>query len=292
MTHHFHFATATPSVSQLSIPAKKKRFGPKVATQAWWIDRIEKDPFFRQPRDHFISADYSFERNQDCLLSAKLDFVELAGTRRYPPKAPDFKPQRYRPVGGLEYRDFKIWAWLEANQALGNPIDQEAQEWYNFTTTYYFKREAVELLGVFFRPESQKPFNIILEEEHNSVPTNTALIQDIVLDIPTGANYCSHLSSLNNTIKDTRYLPITREGERIHSKFIKYYLEERLAEYLALGGLTEIIQREALNTGDYKLPDAFYWDLWGNMRHLRESYQEYQEQEHFDPYKEEDPLYI
>jgi hypothetical protein len=62
------------------------------------------------------------------------------------------------------------------------------------------------------------------------------------------------------------------------------YLEERLAEYLALGGLNKLIQRAPLiEAGGQKLPDPFYWDLWGNLEHLRKSYIDYCAQEHFDP---------
>jgi hypothetical protein len=51
----------------------------------------------------------------------------------------------------------------------------------------------------------------------------------------------------------------------------------------ALGGLNELIQRAPLVEAGQKLPDAFYWDLWANLEHLRESYIEYCAQEHFDP---------
>ena len=31
------------------------------------------------------------------------------------------------------------------------------------------------------------------------------------------------------------------------------------------------------------IPDPFFWDLWANLEHLRESYAEYCSQEHFNP---------
>ena len=259
-------------MNQLSIPTKQPRFGPKAATKAWWSGQVQKNPIFRQSRDHFLSSNYSFELNQERLITANLDFQELAGKHNHPPRAPDSEPYWYLPIGGLHYRDFKIWAWLEANQVLGLPISQQAQEWFNFTTTYYFKLEATELLNKWFRPEGRRPLGRRAQHIYNSIPTNTQLIQDIILNIPTGASYCTHLSSLNNTLKDSRYLPVTEEGEVIDPRFIKQYLEERLAEYLALGGLVEIIQRENLEVGDYQLPDAFYWDLWSHLSHLRHEY--------------------
>jgi hypothetical protein len=41
---------------------------------------------------------------------------------------------------------------------------------------------------------------------------------------------------INCTIQDSRYIPITENGLMIRKKFLKYYLEQRLWEYLSLGG--------------------------------------------------------
>jgi hypothetical protein len=35
------------SQSQLAVSNKKPRFGPKVATQAWWIEKIKEDPIYQ-----------------------------------------------------------------------------------------------------------------------------------------------------------------------------------------------------------------------------------------------------
>ena len=68
----------------------------------------------------------------------------------------------------------------------------------------------------------------------------------------------------------------------IRKKFLKYYLEQRLEEYLALGGLQELIERRTLYIEGYKLPDPFYWDLWGNLEHLRETYAQWLAEHIFD----------
>jgi len=88
---------------------------------------------------------------------------------------------------------------------------------------------------------------------------------------------------INRTIQDSRYIPCTEGGLVIRKKFLKYYLEKRLEEYLALGGLQELIERRTLFIQGYKLPDPFYWDLWGNLEHLRDTYVDYCAEEHFDP---------
>jgi hypothetical protein len=76
----------------------------------------------------------------------------------------------------------------------------------------------------------------------------------------------------------------------IKKKYLKVYLEERLAVYLALGGLKELIQRAPLIEAGQKLPDLFYWDLCGNLNHLRESYSEYLAEEIFGPDSEEESV--
>jgi hypothetical protein len=66
--------------------------------------------------------------------------------------------------------------------------------------------------------------------EYELVYPNTPLIDSIVLDIPVGPYY----KYLNKTIKDSSYFPTTVSGLVVKKKFLKVYLEERLAEYLAL----------------------------------------------------------
>jgi hypothetical protein len=59
-------------------------------------------------------------------------------------------------------------------------------------------------------------------------------------------------------------------------------LEQCLWEYLALGRFQELLDRQPLIKAGYKLPDPFYWDLWGNLDHLRENYIDHCQEEHFD----------
>ena len=155
-------------MSQLNIPTKKPRFGPKVATQAWWIDRIKQDPTYQQPRELFNSPAFSKEQVESYLLAAKQDFNQLGSTTngkiQYPPKA-SYLPFYYKPVGNLPYSEFRIWTWLEAAQALEAPISQGAQNWYKYITTHQIKEEATNFLGI-FRSENKKPFDILLEEEY------------------------------------------------------------------------------------------------------------------------------
>jgi hypothetical protein len=132
-----------------------------------------------------------------------------------------------------------------------------------------------------FRKESQKEFDTLLEQEYEWAYPNTSSISTIEFDLPRGSIYKDLY--INRTIQDSRYIPHTEGGLVIRKKFLKYYLEQHLEEYLALGGLQELIERRTLFIEGYKLPDPFYWDLWGNLEHLRNTYADYCADEHFDP---------
>jgi hypothetical protein len=278
-------------VSQLKIAEgsnKKPRFGPKVATQAWWIENIRKDPIYQYTEEWAKHSEYQVARWK---ILAELDYKVL-GTdilrgapglgQKYPPKIV-YKPFWFKPICGVDWPEFKLWSWLEATKSLGLPISEEADKWYKHISTEDLKEGAIKLLGIFKAETSP-----VLEDdsEYELVYPTTPLIDSIILDIPVGPYY----KYLNKIIKDRNHFPITgcQGSWVIRKKFLKVYLEERLAEYLALGGLNELIQRVPLIKAGHKLPDPFFWDLWANLEHLRESYAEYCSQEHFNPEAFED----
>jgi len=161
---------------------------------------------------------------------------------------------------------------------LSLPISEEADKWFKHIATEDHKEGAIKLLGI-FKEEFAPELDDYQESEYSLVYPTTPLIESIVLDIPVGLNY----KYLNNTIKDSSYFPTTESGQVIKKKYLKVYLEECLADYLALGGLNELTQRAPLIEAGQKLPNPFYWDLWANLEHLRESYIEFCAQEHFNP---------
>jgi len=140
--------------------------------------------------------------------------------------------------------------------------------------------QAKQLLAP-FRKESQTAFDTFLEQKYTGVYPNTSSINTIKFDTPMGSLYKDLY--INETILDHRYIPVTEECLALGKRFLKYYLEQCLEEYLALGGLQELIERKSLVKERNKLPEPFYWDLWGNLDHLKESYSDYCAEEHFDP---------
>jgi hypothetical protein len=271
-------------VSQLKLTAvsnKKPKFGPKVATQAWWIEEIKRDPIYQYTEEWAKHSEYQVARWK---VLAELDYKVLGTStlrgapglgQTYPPRI-QYKPSWFKPLIGADFKTFQLWTWLEATKSLGLPISEEADKWYKHISTEDLKEGAIKLLGIF--KEETSP---VLEDysEYELVYPTTPLINSIVLDIPVGPYY----KYLNKTIKDSSYFPTTESGLVIRKKFLEVYLEERLAEYLALGGLNELIQRVPLIEAGHKLPDPFFWDLWANLEHLRESYAEFCSQEHFNP---------
>jgi hypothetical protein len=220
---------------------------------------------------------------------AELDY-QVLGERTRTEGAPDFglvsnyppklKEQPFWLTWDYKtYKDFKLWTWLQATKALDLPIDQKAEAWYNYYSIQSNQIKAKELLDP-FRKENKKQFDVLLQQEYDLVYPTARCISSIHYVVPDQDPFED--LEINSHIQDSRLIPITEAGETISRDFLKHYLEERLQEYLALGGLKELIDRRALILANQKLPAPFYWDLWGNLNHLRETYQEWLAEHLFD----------
>ena len=165
------------------------------------------------------------------------------------------------------------------------PIGEKTETWYNYFSIQSNQIKAKELLDP-FRKEKQKEFDFVLQEAYNLVFPTASCISSVQFNTPSGGSFKD--LEINDTLQDSRLIPVTQAGEPIRKRFIKQYLEERLREYLALGGLKELIDRKPLILANQKLPAPFYWDLWGNLEHLREAYQEHLAEDLFGPSSEEE----
>jgi hypothetical protein len=145
------------TVSQLKLAAvsnKKPKFGPKVATQAWWIEEIKKDPIYQYTEEWAKHSEYQVARWK---ILAELDYKVLGTSilrgapglgQTYPPKIV-YKPFWFKPICGVDWLEFKVWSWLEATKSLGLPISEEADKWYKHISTEDLKEGAIKLLGIF-----------------------------------------------------------------------------------------------------------------------------------------------
>ena len=165
------------------------------------------------------------------------------------------------------------------------PINEKTESWYNYFSIESNQIKAKELLDP-FRKEKQKEFKFELQEEYNLVFPTASRISSVRFTVPSGGPFED--LEINETLQDSRLIPLTGAGEHISKRFIKQYLQERLQEYLALVGLKELIDRRALILANQKLTAPFYWDLWGNLVHLRNAYKEHLTENLFGPSSDEE----
>jgi len=271
--------------TQLAIPNKRTRFGPKVASRDWWIEQIK----ITKPQVSYWTHFTKYQIGQFKAL-AELDY-QVLGERVSTEGAPDSGLARQYPSKLTEkrfwltwdyktFKDFKLWTWLQATKALDLPISEQAETWFNYFSIESNQIKAKELLDP-FRKEKQKEFDFLLQEEYNLVFPTASRINSVRFNTPSGDPFED--LEINDTLQDSRLIPVTQAGEPIRKRFIKQYLEDRLREYLALGGLKELIDRKPLILANQKLPAPFYWDLWGNLEHLSEAYQEHLAEDLFGP---------
>jgi hypothetical protein len=243
-----------------------------VASRDWWIERVK----IWKPETRYWTHFTKYQIAQFKTL-AELDYqvlVEKVKTEgapdadlvglNYPPK---LKEQPYWcTLDWKTFKDFRLWTWLQATKALDLPITEKAETWYNYFSIEGNQIRAKELLDP-FRKENKKPFDILLQQDYESVYPTARCICSIHYDVPDQDPFED--LEINTHLQDSRLLPVTQAGDTISRDFLKQYLEERLQEYLALGGLKELLDRRALILVEQKLPAPFYWDLWGNLEHLR-----------------------
>jgi len=139
------------SQSQLAVSNKKPRFGPKVATQAWWIEKIKDDPIHQYSEEWAKHSEYQVARFK-ILAEKVLGTSILRGApglgQEYPPRI-EAKPFWFKPFFGVDFKDFKLWSWLEATKTLGLSISEEADKWLKYVSTEDLKEGAIKLLGIF-----------------------------------------------------------------------------------------------------------------------------------------------
>jgi len=276
----------------VTLSNKKPKFGPKIATKEWWIQRIKDTPGPKYTELWTHIPKYQLARFK-ALAEIDYNFLgkELEGAPDHPdnleegqrkpnyPVKVHYQPHWFPELRSITWKNYQVWSWLTAAKALQCPISAEADTWHNYLNREQTKLEAAELLGV-FKPENfHQELPIEIEWDLNTAPPGAIArpISSIEFDIPEGYTY----RNLNKTLDDPRPTPVTRSGLIIKKKFLKLYLEERLQEYLALGGTNELIEREKFMGRN--LPDPFYWNLWADLQSVRTRYQYYCVEEHIDP---------
>jgi len=116
-------------VSQQLAVSKKPRLGPKVCSQAWWIDKVKEveGPKYLKYWTHYTD----FEIGQFKALAEYNFFVLGEGIETQ--GAPDFGLNLEYPIkligkpfwvdlSTLVYKDFRLWTWIQAAKTLERPL--------------------------------------------------------------------------------------------------------------------------------------------------------------------------
>jgi hypothetical protein len=195
----------------------------------------------------------------------------------------EHKPHWFPTLKTINYQDYQLWSWAAAIKAQDLPSNKEADSYYYYLDLDQTKLEAAEVLS-FFKKDKERKLTAEAEVLLNSPKPDFKTIKSVKFDIPAATFY----STLNDTLEDTRPIPVTEGGFAIRTKFLKLYLEQRLEEYLALGGTKELTEWERLNQGLTFPLNPFYWDLWADLDHLRVKYNQWCNQHFIDPELEEE----
>ena len=296
MYHHQKTSTTAP-IKKPKIEARP----PRIGSQGWWYQEAQKQgKGYTRLWDHL--TEYEVAKYK---AIAELDYkvlgIGLTGAPdqlteedieediEYPIPYPcriTHKPHWFPILKTITYQDYQLWSWTAAIKALDLPISKEAETWYNYMNLDQIKLEVTEVLS-FFKKDKERKLKAEAESLLNSLKQDSKLIKSIKFDIPTAYFY----SSLNNSLNDKRPIPVTKEGFTIRTGFLKLYLEQRLEEYLALGGTKELTTWEVINQGK-KVANPFYWDLWADLDILRIKYKLYCAEHYIDPEVEEGDIQV
>ncbi len=186
--------------TQLAIPNKRTRFGPKVCTRNWWIDRIKGS---ENPKYISYWTHYSKYQIGQFKVLAELDY-QVLGERVGTQGAADSGLAHEYPIKLVEkpfwltwdyhtFKDFRLWTWIQATKALDLPTSDQAGIWYNYFSIESNQVKAKELLDP-FRKENQRELEFLLQEEYNLIFPTSSRISSIQFSVPTGDPF-SNLSA-------------------------------------------------------------------------------------------------
>lgn len=198
----------------------------------------------------------------------------------YPPRISYF-PHYLRETRNLPCKDFLIWTFLVACEKEQLPISPAASKWLEWVDTRDLWLESYKVTQVFHRPTHPVLYNtettLALKQAKIKFGT-TNPIEQVKFESPV------KLQALNNSVWDWRPIPTTEEGEPIDKLFIKKYLEQRLLEWLALGGFywhkAEYFYYLVFSDKGkgppctFRFVRNFYWDLWEDLENLRWQYKQ------------------
>ncbi len=165
-----------------TVPQKKAKFGPKVGSHCWWLQKAREEPTpYQVPYTAYQEgrfkalAEYEYSVLGKGIIEGAPDWYKQ---QEYPLKI-QRKPHYFEDkVGDLDWKSFQTWTWLAAVKEARLPISAEASAWVDFHSKERNRVQAVKFLAR-FRKENIKVFDILLEAEYEQVPPGTDTICDL-----------------------------------------------------------------------------------------------------------------
>jgi hypothetical protein len=180
------------------------------------------------------------------------------------------------------YQEYFTWNFLEACALDNLPVSEESTKWRDWVGTRRLWLEQHYLLNKTFKkgekqPKYAKHIQYALETARKKEDYKN-IHDELVLTYPI------KLPLINKQLYDWRPIPTDIDEKPIDEGFLKFYLARRIVEWLAAGGLVEwrknweyfVRYTEHPIDGCRKFIKPFYWDLWGDLDHLRWEYLQFQ----------------
>jgi hypothetical protein len=275
-------------VSKLYCARKRGYAELPLASREWFIKKLKEDhTFIFKPKvpEYLIKKQRAIAYLDYKWLARRLEGAPDEDSLEYLFQAPRTYPTRiyYKPhwfnasLEDLSEQDFFIWSFLEACAHENLPISQEAACWRDYVGVQDNWLRQNEILEKFKRPDEFPRYSAAVEKEIKQLTENKyhLTINEVEFEYPV------ELELINKKVLDYRPIPSHANGKQFPKPFIKWYLEKRVNEWLAAGGYVEwktnfqffVRFSEHPFAGGRLFLKAFYWDLWGDLAHVRLEYQ-------------------
>jgi hypothetical protein len=204
---------------QLTVNNKRNRFGPKIGTQDWWLNRINQEAGHKYTVLWTHVPEYQLRKFKALAeMDDKVLGLELTGAPDHPHRLEEgqvahypvkvfVKPHWFPDLHTISWTDFKLWTWIGGAKAIGGPISEDTETWYNYLSLVQTRLEAREVLG-HFKAENCKRLTPDIEFELYSIPPGFRTIGSITFEVTRGRVY----KYLNTHLTDYRPLPTTPTG--------------------------------------------------------------------------------
>lgn len=266
----------------------------RLASDHWWINEIAKNQLPSKKidsqwrviickayaeRDYLHLGNYvegapDHQLEQEVILS--LTPEETYERVKYPRKL-SYRPFWFPTFKSVDDYTFTLWLFLKNCADEDLVASKRSIQWYEHINAIApdLQEELYYLLKRF-----QRPRRLITVSRYVKTQIDRAerLGQERIVNVIP--EYPCKLPALNGSVQDWRPIPTDYLGRKIPASFLKWYLERRIDEWLALGAEKDqwqrvnqyYLQTQQGTIGRADLLQPFYWNVWANLSHFRNEF--------------------